>query len=102
MAVRTWVDTFVSSFQELLLEVSAFLPDLIGALVILAIGLVVASGIEKFVERIVYYLKVDSLLRQTGLDGFLARANLRLNAGVFLGKLVYWFFLVFTFLAASN
>ncbi|PIR89248.1 MAG: hypothetical protein COU07_02185 [Candidatus Harrisonbacteria bacterium CG10_big_fil_rev_8_21_14_0_10_40_38] len=102
MTVQTWIDAFVGSFQELLLQVAGFLPDLIGAIILLIIGLIVASGLERLVERLVYYLKVDSLLRQTGFDGFLARSNMRLNAGVFLGRLVYWFFLVLTFLAASN
>jgi hypothetical protein len=102
MTIQTWVDTLAVSLQNMWLQVASFLPQLIGAIIILIIGLIVAAGLEKLIERIVYHAKVDSLLRQVGMEGFMQRAGMRLNAGYFLGQLVYWFFMVVFLLAASD
>ncbi len=102
MTIQSWVDTLAVSLQNMWLQVAGFLPQLIGAIVILIIGLIVAAGLEKLVERVVYHTKIDSVLRQTGLDAFMQRAGMHLNAGFFLGQLVYWFFIVVFLLAGSE
>ena len=102
MTLQTWVDTLAISLRELWLQVAGFLPELIGAIVVLIVGIIVAAGLERLVERIIFYLKIDTLLRQVGLEGFLQRGGIRLNAGHFLGKVVYWFFIVVFLLAASD
>jgi hypothetical protein len=102
MSIQIWVDTLARSLQDLWFQVAGFLPELIGAVVVLIIGVIVATGLEKLVERLVYFLKIDSFLKQFGVESFMSRANMRLDAGHFLGQLVYWFFIVVFFLAASD
>ncbi len=102
MLVQSWVDVLVGSLQGLYIQVISFLPSLLGALVIFVIGLVVAYGLEKLVEQIIYHLKLDSFLKRLGLGVYFERANLELNAGHFFGKLVYWFILVAFLLASSD
>lgn len=102
MLVQTWVDTLAGSLGQLWGKVASFLPDLVGALIVLVIGLIVAAGLEKLVERVIYYLRLDSLLKQVGIEAFLSRGNIRLNAGHFLGQLVYWFFIIVFLVAASD
>lgn len=102
MEVRGWVDVIVASLQNLWALVVGFLPNLLGALVILIVGLIVAAGLERLVERLVFYLRVDALLEKLGVGAYLQRANLQLNAGHFMGRIVYWFMIVAFLLAASD
>ena len=102
MIVQNWVDILISSLQGLWLEVLSFLPSLVGAVLVFVIGLVVAAGLDKLVERLVYHLKLDNLLRKLNLETYLNRANLELNSGHFFGKVVYWFILLAFILAASD
>ncbi len=102
MTVQTWIDTLARSLQDLWLQVIGFLPNLIGAIIVIVIGAIVATGLERLVERVIYYLKLDTLLRQLGVESYLDRANVRLNAGHFLGQVVYWFFILVFLLAASD
>ena len=92
----------INSLQNILAGTLSFLPSLIGALVIIVIGLIVASGLRALIERIVVTLKVDSLLKSIGLSPFFERANLQINAGKFLGLLVYWFLVIVFVLAATD
>jgi hypothetical protein len=102
MTVQAWIDTLATALQQVWSRFLGFLPELLGAIVIMIVGSIVASGLERLVERIIYHLKIDTLLRQMGLEAHLARANVRLNAGHFLGQIVYWFFVVVFLLAASD
>lgn len=102
MVIESWLNVLRASLQNLWLTVANFLPSLIGALIIFVVGLIVAAVLERIVERLVYYLKIDTLLRKLGLEQVMNRANMKLDAGHFLGKLVYWFFTVAFLLAASD
>ncbi len=97
-----WINTTGDSLRGLWGTVLSFLPALIGAIVVFIIGLIIASLLEKIVERVIYYLKIDNVLRKAEIEGYLERANMKLNVGMFFGKLVYWFFVVVFLLAASD
>jgi hypothetical protein len=102
MFVESWLNVLRASLQNLWLTVANFLPSLIGALAVFIVGLIVAAVLDKLVERLVYYLKLDALLRKLGVEQVVERANMKLNSGKFLGKLVYWFFVIAFLLAASD
>ncbi len=102
MFVQTWADVITFTFQNLWTGFVLFLPNFVGALVIFFVGLVIASGIGKVVEKLVDALKLDRLLDQLGLGRLLERADMRLRSGRFLGVLVQWFFIIVTLLAVSD
>jgi hypothetical protein len=101
-AFQEFANTTVVSLQALWATVLAFLPNLIGALLVLIIGLIVAAVLERLVERVIYYLKLDTLLRRAGVEPYFERAGIRLNLGHFVGKLIYWFIVIVFLLAASD
>ena len=82
--------------------VISFIPSLIGALILIIVGLIVASGLRTIVERIINTLKIDSLLKRVGLGPFFERAGLQINSGKFFGLLVHWFLVVVFFLAVTD
>lgn len=102
MVIESWLNVLRASLQNLWLTVANFLPSLIGALAVFIVGLIVAAVLDKLVERLIYYLKLDALLRKLGVEQVVERANMKLNSGKFLGRLVYWFFVIAFLLAASD
>lgn len=102
MFVQTWADVIRFTLQNLWTGFIAFLPNFLGALVILVVGLVIAAGLSKVVEKLVDALRLDRLLEQFGLGKLLERADLRLDSGRFIGVLVQWFFVIVTLLAVSD
>jgi hypothetical protein len=102
MNIQSWTEVTVNSLQGLWGQVLSFLPSLIGALIVIIIGLIVASGLRALIERIVGALKIDSLLKKIGLSPFFERAGLQINSGKFLGLLVYWFLVIVFVLAATD
>lgn len=102
MVIESWLNVLRASLQNLWLTVAGFLPSLVGALVVFIVGLIVAAVLDRVVERLIYYLKLDMLLRKMGVEQVVERAGMKLNAGHFLGRLVYWFFVVAFLLASSD
>ncbi|MDO8467286.1 MAG: hypothetical protein Q7S83_04070 [bacterium] len=102
MIVENWLNVLRASIQELWITVANFLPSLIGALIVFIVGLIVAAVLEKIVERLVFYVRLDVLLRKLGVEGIAERAHMKLDSGHFVGKIVYWFFVLAFLLAASD
>ncbi len=96
------VNTTGDSLTGLWQVVIGFLPALVGATLIFIIGLIVASLLERVIGRLVSYLKIDNIMRKAEVEAYFERANIRLNVGTFVGKLVYWFIVVAFLLASSD
>lgn len=102
MVLQAWGDAIVASLQQVFSSVAAFVPLLIGAVVVFIIGWIIAVALGKVVEQIVKALRVDSLLQKLEFEKALERAGWRLNSGAFVGGLVKWFLIVAFLLAAAN
>lgn len=102
MIIQNWTALVIGSLQNLWLGFVGVLGNVIGALVVLIIGLIVAAGLATLVERIFGFIKLDKALSNLGLNEYFSRAGISINSGKFFGKLVYWFFVIVFLLAASD
>src|SRR4051812_46792574 len=102
MIVQSWTDVIVGSLQNLWLGFANYVPNVIGAFVVLIVGLVVGAGLGALVEKIFEGLRLDSFLGKLGLTPYFERAGLKLRASYFLGRLVYWFVVIAFLLAVSD
>ena len=98
--ISNWGDLFTLSLKSVWAGVARFVPLLVIALIIFAIGWVLAALIEKLVESLFRALKVDTALKGAGMEDVVKRAGYSLNSGAFVGALVKWFIIV-VFLMAS-
>ncbi len=102
MFIQDWASLVVNSLQNLWVGFLSTLASIVGALIVLIIGLIVAAGIASLVEKIVTLVKLDKLLVSMGLQEYFDRAGLRLNSGRFFHKIVYWFLVIVFLLAATD
>lgn len=102
MFFQNWGDALTSSLLSVWYGVVTFVPTLILALIVFAIGWVLAALIEKLVESIFRSLKVDAALKSAGLEDVVKRAGHNLNSGLFVGALVKWFVIVVFLMAAFD
>lgn len=75
-------------------------PKIVIALIVFAVGVIVASILAKAIEQLFRAAKIDSALAAIGLDRVVSRSGYTLNAGKFVGELVRWFVVV-AFLIAT-
>jgi hypothetical protein len=102
MELNNWSAVLLESFQDLWFQVAQILPNLIVAIIILALGWVIGSLFGKLIARFVSALKVDDALARAGVRTFVERSGYSLNAGAFLGALVKWFIFAVFLVAAFD
>ncbi len=100
--LQVLTDVTIASLLNVWTGVIDFIPSLIGALIVLIIGLIVASGVKSLIEKVVNLLKIDNLLKKIGVDVYIERAGLRLNSEKFVGGLIYWFLITVFILAVAD
>jgi len=71
-------------------SVAAFLPKLIGALIILLIGWFVAKAIRWALYKVLKAVKFNDIADKVGINGRLQTAGLKSDAAGLMAKLGYW------------
>src|SRR5712692_8670347 len=94
--ITNWGDAIITSFTNALNLVFTFIPKLIGFLLILLIGWLVATAISKAVTFLLRKIGFDRLATRIGLQRFEQNMGIKMDAAGVLGTVVYWFlFLIF-------
>src|SRR3989338_6441293 len=90
------------SLQDLYTRIVTFVPNLVVGIVVLILGWIVGIGLGNLVQKILEMVKVDSLANSVGLDRLAQRMGRKLSVSFFLNLFVKWFFIVATFVAATD
>ncbi len=78
------------------------LPEILGAVIIIVIGLIVAPIFGGIVKKIVDLLKIDSLAEKVGIHELLRPFFKKPSIALFLGRIVKWFFIIAFLMAAAE
>ncbi|MBA3823114.1 MAG: hypothetical protein H0X24_04295 [Ktedonobacterales bacterium] len=79
-----------------------FLPSLIGALLLIMVGWIVAGIVGGVVQRLLRAVHFDRLTQQAGIDTLAARFDLPSNGEALLAGLAKWFIRLIFLIAAFN
>lgn len=102
MLIQSWAAAIQQSFQEVWLNFVVFVPNIVVALVIFAIGWVAGAILGRITAQVVDALKVDNALRSAGVEEAVNRGGFSLNAGGLVGGLVKWFVIIVFLMAAVD
>jgi small-conductance mechanosensitive channel len=79
-----------------------FIPQLIGAILILIIGYIVAKILQAVVSRVLKAVGFDGSMERGGIKQFFDRARTRETPATVLGKLVFWFVFIIAITMAAD
>jgi hypothetical protein len=99
------MDRFNGIFQSLnqfWIDVGAFLPNMLVAIVLLIIGWIVAKLLRNMALRILRFLRIDVFAERSGIEDFLLKGGVRFTAVTLMAALIYWTILFIVFLAVLN
>lgn len=83
-------------------RIVSILPDLIGAIIIIIFGFIVAPIVGGVVKKIIDVIKVDVVSEKLGVNDLFQGYTDKFSVSSLIGKLVKWFFiLAFTMAAAE-
>lgn len=96
------VDVVQNSVLSLWDSIVAYVPNVLGAVLVFLIGIIIASVLQTVVVKVVQMLRVDELVSKLDVKASLEKVGIRLHVGKLLGWIVKWFFIVVSLIAATD
>ena len=91
-----------SVFNTLFLSGSSFFPNLLGAFILVIVGLILSKWLRAAVVKLAIATKVTSLSKNPAIQDFLDNAQVGTKIENVLGEIVRWIVLLFFIIAACN
>ena len=102
LAVIEWKNLIVEPVQEMLTKIMAYLPVLLGALLILIVGWIVAKIIRSIVNGVLKVVRFDALAEKAGISEVLRKGDLKITARQVVSSLVYWLIIIMVLVIVAN
>jgi Conserved TM helix len=96
------IDMVMDATREFLHQIAAFLPRLLLALFVLAVGWLFAKAVRFAVERALRAVNFTVLTERAGTDNFLRQAGMRGDTTALFGIVVFWLVILATLIIAFN
>ena len=102
LASLEWENLIVEPVGEMLTKILGYLPTLLGALIILVAGWIIAKVIKGVVNRLLKIIRFDKLADKAGVSEVLLKGGLKATAGDVLSGLVYWLVIIMVLVMVVN
>jgi len=84
------------------IKITAFLPALIGAIVIFVAGWIIARLVRLAVVKLLKLVRFDKATEKTGVQEFLKKGEIVKAPSEIIGSLVYWFIMILVIIASLD
>jgi hypothetical protein len=94
--------TILDPINATLLQLASYLPAILGALVILIVGWIIAKLIQRVVTNLLALVRLDAAAEHAGITTFLRKGDIKESVSDLIGKLVYWLIMLIVLVTAVN
>jgi small-conductance mechanosensitive channel len=102
LAALEWENLIADPIRQMLTRIMAYLPVLLGALLILIVGWIVAKIIRWIVDGVLKAVRFDTLADKSGISEILRKGNLKITARKVISGLVYWLVIIMVLVMVVN
>lgn len=102
LAKIDWSLLVTDPLREMLTNTMSYLPILLGALVILIVGWLVAKAIRRVVEWLLATIHFNTLADKAGVSETLRKGDLQLTVSQIVSGLVYWLIMIMVLVMVVN
>ncbi|MGD8520876.1 MAG: hypothetical protein PVF56_06990 [Desulfobacterales bacterium] len=99
MELTTVVTGAWSAFSA---KILAFLPNLIGAIIIFVLGWLLARLLKFTAVKLLRLVRLDKAGEKTGLTEFLKKGDIKKTPSEIVGHLIYWFIMILVLIASLD
>jgi len=97
-----WDNLIVGPVREMLTKILAYLPVLLGALIILIVGWIIAKAIRRLIDVVLKAIRFDALADKAGITAILKKGDLKITAREVVSGLVYWLVIIMVLVMVVN
>jgi len=92
--INTTVESLSNTFNDMWQGLIAFLPNLIGALLVLALGFLVGALFHKITEKILKFFKLNQLFDKFRITAMFEKAGHKFSIVSLLASVIYWVIII--------
>jgi small-conductance mechanosensitive channel len=100
--MKEQLNLFIDSSQQFLNEIAISLPRILGAILILIIGWIIARLIKRGITKLLRLVKFNYLTEKTGIDKFLKEGGSKSDSIGIISTLIYWILMLIVIIATMN
>jgi hypothetical protein len=97
-----WNAVLVEPVIAVLTRVADFLPKMVGVLIILIVGWIIAKIVQTAVIRVLKLAKLDVASEKSGIAAILSKGEIQYTLSEMIAVLVYWLLMLIVLMAAIN
>jgi len=97
-----WSLIVIEPVKAMLVRAATFIPTLIGILVILVVGWIIAAVLKNVVIKLLKMIQFDAASEKSGLADVLRKGGIKNTLSELMGGLIYWLIMLLVFMAALN
>ena len=88
--MREELDLILESLRSSWIFISAWLPRLLVAGLLLLLGWLLARGLRRVIVKLLRLARLEAAAEHTGVDDFLVRGGVRFTVVTLVGQIFYW------------
>lgn len=100
VAFSNWWETIVMAVSDAWIKIWSFLPNLIGAFVVILLGLLVAYALKWIVVQILSAIRFEVFAEKVKLSDVMSKVGVKIGINELLGNLVKWIVVIVFLLPA--
>lgn len=98
-----WMTVVVADpVKAMLIKIWSYIPTLLGAILILVVGWMIAKLLEGVIVRVLKAVRLDVASDKAGVSNILAQGDIKLTLSELLGAIVYWLLVLVIIATALN
>lgn len=102
MTIQTWSDAVTVVLQDIWSRIAHFLPELLGAIIVVIVGWIIADLIAWAIDRLLRIIHLPSVFKSARIEELVSKAGSSLDTTALIASMVKWILLLVTFVAAAN
>ncbi|UCC94741.1 MAG: hypothetical protein JSW40_07985 [Candidatus Omnitrophota bacterium] len=100
--MTNWNTLVAEPVKEMLTRIAGFIPTLVGVLIILVVGWIIAKMVRGAVIRLLKMIRFNAIAEKAGISKILSRGEIRITASQLLGALAYWLVMIMVLAMVVN
>jgi hypothetical protein len=102
LAALEWENLIADPVRQMLSRILGYIPVLLGALIILIVGWIVAKAIRRILDWLLKTIRFDALADKAGISEVLRKGELKITARQVVSSLVYWLIIIMVLVMVAN
>lgn len=97
-----WRGLVAEPVREMLTKIANFIPSIVGALLILIVGWIIAKVIRGAVNKLLKVLHFSTLADKSGISKVLSKGEVKVTASQIISGLAYWLVMIMVLAMVVN